>query len=179
MNFNLLAGAFLNYFYNNLLTHFPSHFIRKTFLRIFNKKIDPSAVILMHSRFLNFWEMEIGPRVVINQYCLLDCRKFKIKIAHDTDIGPYTKIWTLGHLPDSETHDLYGGDVIVDHHVWIASNVTVLPNLTINAGAILAASSVVHKSVDELDIVVGNPGKAIKKRNNPLIYKLNYNPIFE
>ncbi|WP_342646853.1 acyltransferase [Mucilaginibacter sp. CSA2-8R] len=179
MNIKLWGGAFLNYFYNNLLTHFPSHFLRKAFLRAFNKKINSSAVILMHSRFLNFWDIEIGERVVINQYCLMDCRRFKIKINHDTDIGPYTKIWTLGHKPNSETHDLYGGDVMIDHHVWIASNVTILPNVIINAGAIVAASAVVHKSIAPLNIVAGNPATFIKERDNPLTYKLSYTPILE
>lgn len=121
MNGNLYAGSFLNYFYNNLLTHLPIHFVRRGFLRLFNKRISKSCVILMHTRILNFWKIEIGERVVINQYCLLDCRQFAIAIGNDTDIGPYTRIWTLGHNPDSETHDLYGGDVIIGHHVWIAS----------------------------------------------------------
>jgi putative colanic acid biosynthesis acetyltransferase WcaF len=179
MNIKLWIGSFLNYFYNNLLTHFPSHFIRKSFLRIFNKKISSSAVILMHSRFLNFWDIEIGERVVVNQYCLLDCRRFKIKISHDTDIGPYTKIWTLGHNPHSDTHALYGGDVVIDHHVWIASNVTLLPNIQVGSGAVIAASAVVHKSVSSLDIVAGNPASVVKKRNNALSYKLAYTPIFE
>ncbi|HXD92208.1 MAG TPA: acetyltransferase [Bacteroidia bacterium] len=179
MNIKLWMGSFLNYFYNNLITHIPIHFVRKSFLRIFNKNIAADAVILMHSRFLNFWEIEIAERVVINQYCLMDCRKYKIKIGHDTDIGPYTKIWTLGHNPNSDTHELYGGHVNIDHHVWIASNVTILPKLTIAAGAVVAASSVVHKDVESLAIVAGNPAITLKKRINTLTYKLKYTPIFE
>ncbi len=176
---NLIGGSILNYFYNNLLTHFPSHFIRKAFLRLFNKEIHSTAVILMHSKILNFWRITIGERVVINQHCLLDCRKFTITIGNNTDIGPYTRIWTLGHIPDSETHDLYGADVNISHHVWIASGVTILPGVSIGKGAVVAASAVVHKSVEELDIVAGNPASFIKKRKNSLSYTLRYNPILE
>jgi putative colanic acid biosynthesis acetyltransferase WcaF len=179
MSANLYFGAFLNYFYNNLLTHFPSHFIRKSFLRIFNRRIHPSSVILMHSRLLNFWNIEIGPRVVINQYCLLDCRKYPITIGSDTDIGPYTRIWTLGHAPDSPMHDLYGGQVTIGHHVWIASGVTILPAVSLGPGAVIAAAAVVHKSVDSMHIVGGNPARFIRLRENPLTYTLNYNPLFE
>jgi len=179
MSINLFAGALLNYFYNNLLTHIPVHFIRISFLRLFNKNVHPSAVILMHTRILNFWDIQIGKRVIINQYCLLDCRRHRIIIDYDTDIGPYTKIWTLGHMPDSEKHELYGGDVIIGHHVWIASNVTILPGVKMGEGCVIAASSVVHKSVGEKDIVAGNPAKFIRKRNNALSYKLSYKPILE
>ena len=133
----------------------------------------------MHSRFLNFWEIEIGERAVINQYCLMDCRKYRIRIEHDADIGPYTKIWTLGHNPNSDLHELYGGDVNIHHHVWIASGVTILPNLSVFQGAVVAASSVVHKDVEALSIVAGNPVVKIKTRVNSLTYKLNYEPIFE
>jgi maltose O-acetyltransferase len=179
MSLNLYLGSFLNYFYNNLLTHFPSHFVRKLFLRIFNKKIDKDCVILMHTRLLNFWKLEIGKRVVINQYCVLDCRRFRISIASDTDIGPYTRIWTLGHSPDSASHELYGGEVIIGHHVWIASGVTILPNIVLAEGTVVGASSVVHKSTRSKDIVAGNPAKFIRTRNNSLTYQLKYTPIFE
>ncbi|WP_165958223.1 acyltransferase [Segetibacter sp. 3557_3] len=133
----------------------------------------------MHSKLLNFWKIEIGESVVINQNCVLDCRRYKIIIDNNTDIGPYTRIWTLGHKPDSETHELYGGDVNISHHVWIASGVTILPGVNIGKGAVIAASSVVHKNVQELDIVAGNPASFIRKRKNSLTYTLKFNPILE
>lgn len=179
MKINLFAGALLNYLYNNLLTHIPIHFIRKFFLRLFNNKIHKSSVILMHTRLLNFWNLQIEERSVINQYCVLDCRRYKIVIDYDTDIGPYTRIWTLGHKPDSATHELYGGDVVIGHHVWIASGVTILPGIIIHKGAVVAAASVVIKNVGELEIVAGNPAEVIKKRSNSLMYQLSYKPIFE
>lgn len=179
MKFNLIAGALLNYLYNSILAHVPFHFLRKGFLRLFNKKIHRTSVILMHTRLLNFWKIEIGERVVVNQYCLLDCRKHKISIQHDTDIGPYTRIWTLGHNPDSETHELYGGPVSIGHHVWIASGVTILPGVKIADGTVAASASVIHKDTAVNDIIAGNPGRVIKKRTNPLNYKLNYRPILE
>ncbi len=179
MSIRLIGGAVLNYLYNNIITHIPVHFFRLLFLRMINRKIHPSVVILMHCRILNFWNVRIEENVVINQYCLLDCRLHSIHINRDTDIGPYTRIWTLGHNPDSPVHALYGGDVIIGHHVWIASGVTILPNVSIDDGSVIAAGAVIHKSTNANDIIAGNPGKFIRKRKNDLNYKLSYSPILE
>jgi maltose O-acetyltransferase len=175
----LLLAGFLNYLWNGFITHIPWHGFRKFFLRLLNQKISRSCVILMHTRILDFWKVEIGDRVVINQYCLLDCRKFKIQIASDTDIGPYVKIWTLGHDPDSDNHEVMGGDVVIEDHVWVASNVTILSNLQVGRGAVIASSSTVTKSIPALEIWGGSPAKKIRLRKNSLTYQLNYTPYFE
>lgn len=172
-------GSFLNYLYNNIITHIPWHGFRMFFLRLFNRKIHSSVKILMHTRILNFWDVILGENVVINQFCLLDCRRYPVNIGPNSDIGPYTRIWTLGHNPDSDEHALYGGPVTIGHHVWVASGVTILPNLKLEDGCVVGAASVVHKSVDNKDIVAGNPAKFIRKRENKLDYQLKYEPLFE
>jgi len=179
MTIRLFFGSFFNYLYNDIVCHIPFHNFRMFFLRCFNKKINNKAIILKHAKILNFWNFEIAERSIINQYCLIDCRHYSIKIGSDSDIGAYTKIWTLGHKPDSETHELYGGNVTIENNVWIASSAIILPGVVIERGAVVAAGSVVHKNVQALEIVAGNPAKLIRMRNNPLTYKLNYNPIFE
>ncbi len=176
---NRLFGAFLNFLYNDFITHIPSHWLRKTFLRLFNNKIHTSSTILMHARLINFWNLEIAENCIINQYVLLDCRQFKIKMSRCVDIGPYTRIWTLGHNPDGENHELAGGDVTLASHVWIASGVTILPNVHIAKGTVVASGSVLTKSTNEMDIVAGNPAKFIRKRLNPLTYIPRYSPLFD
>lgn len=179
MNVKLIGGAVLNYLYNEIITHIPVHALRISFLRLFNKNIHPSTKMLLHSRLLHFWELTTHENVVINQHCLLDCRRYKIIIGHNTDIGPYTRIWTLGHDPDAPDHAVSGGDVVIGHHVWIASGVTLLPNVKIGDGAVVASSSVVAKNVAEKAIVAGNPAKFLRNRSNSLVYRLNYQPILE
>lgn len=179
MRFKIFVAGFANFLWNDVVTHFPVRFIRKGFLRLFNRGISPSAVILMHTRILNFWNVEIGPRSVINQYVLLDCRRYKVRIHHDVDIGPYSRVWTLGHSPNSPSHETLGGEVVIEHHVWIASGATILPAVTIGAGAVIAASSLVSKSIPPLEVWAGNPARFISKRVNELRYSLNYDPYFE
>jgi maltose O-acetyltransferase len=179
MTLKVIGGNFINHFYNDFMSHIPFHCVRLSFLRLINKKIHPTTKILMHVRLLHFWQLQTESNVVINQYCLLDCRRYPIHIGANTDIGPYTKIWTLGHDPDSEIHAVSGGSVTIGHHVWIASGVTILPNITIGDGAVVASGSVVHRDVDFKSIVAGNPAKEKRKRNNSLSYDLRFDPWFE
>lgn len=175
----IFIASLITFFYNEIITHIPSHFLRKLYLRVINKKISSSSVILMHVKILGIWNLEVGDRSVINQNCLLDCRKYKIKISNDVDIGAFSKIWTLGHDPNSEQHDLYGGESIIEDHVWIASGVTLLPNLSIGRGAVIGANSLVTSDVKTMQIVAGSPAKFVRERKNSLNYKLNYKPMFE
>lgn len=175
----IFFAGFANFLWNDIVTHIPVRFIRKTFLRMFNRRISRSAVVLMHARILNFWNIDIGDRSVINQYAVLDCRRYKIRIHHDADIGPYTRVWTLGHAPDSPTHETTGGEVVISHHVWIASGVTILPAVTIGEGAVIGSASLVSKNIPPLEVWAGNPARFIRKRVNDLAYTLNYNPYFE
>jgi putative colanic acid biosynthesis acetyltransferase WcaF len=176
---NLFLGALLNFIYNDIISHLPAHWLRIGFLRLFNKNIHASVVILMHVRLLNFWKIKLGERVVINQHCLLDCRRHVISIGHDTDIGQYTHIWTLEHDPHDPLHALKGGDVVIEDHVWVASSVTILPKVKIGRGAVLASSCLITKDVHSLNIMGGIPAKVIGIRKNELSYSLNYTPILD
>ncbi|OZV69236.1 acyltransferase [Winogradskyella aurantia] len=173
------GGAILNFLFNEVITHIPIHGLRRGFLRLFNKNISGSAVILMHTKIPCFWNIAIGDHSIINQYCYLDGRRYKVIIHNNVDIGPYTKVWTLGHNPHDQTHALYGGDVVIEDHVWIASGATILPNVCLKTGAVVAAAAVVHKSVESKHIVAGNPAEFLKMRTNNLSYTINYKPFLE
>jgi acetyltransferase-like isoleucine patch superfamily enzyme len=54
--------------------------------------------------------------------------------------------------------------VVIADDVWIGTNATILPGVTIGRGAIVAAGSVVTASVSEYDIVAGVPARFLRKR---------------
>ena len=47
-------------------------------------------------------------------------------------------------------------------NVWIGDKATVLPNVTIGDGAIIAANAVVAKDVPPYSVVAGCPAKVVK-----------------
>ena len=59
------------------------------------------------------------------------------------------------------------GPVNIGHDVWIGQDVSLMPGITIGTGSIIAANSVVTKSVMPYEIVGGNPAKLIKMRFPP------------
>lgn len=58
-------------------------------------------------------------------------------------------------------------DVIVEDDVWLGSNVTLLPGVTIGRGAFVGAGAVIRKSVPPYSVVVGNPQSIIGFNMSP------------
>lgn len=63
-------------------------------------------------------------------------------------------------------------NVIIGDNVWIGSRVIILPGVNIGNGAIIQAGSVVHRNVDELAIVGGNPARQFSSRDPEHYYSL-------
>lgn len=157
----------------------PCWLLRKTLLKITTGKLGEKTFILRGLQIINPSNVFIGNHVVINKQCMLDGRKSKIIIGDNVDIAQETNIWTLEHDVNSSIHEVRGGDVIIEHHVWIASRVTILPGVHIGQGAVVASGAVVTKDIPPLEIWGGVPAKKIGKRINSLQYINNYNPWFQ
>lgn len=59
----------------------------------------------------------------------------------------------------------------IGNDVWVGDNSVILRGVKVGNGAIIGASTVVVKDVDPYSIVVGNPGKEIKKRFSDSVIK--------
>lgn len=55
------------------------------------------------------------------------------------------------------------GPIIIKDDVWIGDKVSILSNVTIGKGSVIAANSVVTKDVPPYTVVGGNPAKLIKQ----------------
>lgn len=104
----------------------------------------------------------LGERVFINSGC-----KFQdqggVVIGDDCLIGHNTVIATLNHdLAPSRRADMHPAPVVIGRNVWIGSNATILPGVTIGDNAVVAAASVVTKDVPAASIVVGSPARVVR-----------------
>ncbi len=64
----------------------------------------------------------------------------------------------------AENEDLSKGPIIVNDDVWIGAGATILSNVSIGQGAVVAAGAVVTKSVEPYAVVGGSPAKILKYR---------------
>ena len=106
--------------------------------------------------------IHIGSRVFINSGC-----KFQdqggIYIGDGALIGHNATLATLNHgmLPE-ERGDLIPRPIRIGKNVWIGSDCTILPGVTIGDNAVIGAGSVVTKDVPENMVAVGSPAKVIR-----------------
>lgn len=173
----LVAAAWIAWLYNDLISHIPSRHLRRLVLRFWLQALGHGSGVQLHCRFLHGPGVRLGERCVINQGCLLDGRRFAIRVGNDVSIGPEAAILTLGHDPRSVDFSDRGGPVSIGNHVWIGYRAIVLPGVTIGEGAVVGACSVVSRDVPPFAIVAGNPARLIGKRPESLHYQLAYRPL--
>lgn len=104
----------------------------------------------------------IGKQVFINMGC-----KFQdqggIYIGDHVLIGHNVVLATLNHAmaPDRRA-DMIPAPIHIGNRVWIGSNATILPGVTIGDGAIVAAGAVVTKDVPACTVVAGVPARKLR-----------------
>lgn len=97
----------------------------------------------------------------INNNATIDCFT-SITIGHDVAISSGVTI------RDSDNHAINGNTgisapVIIEDHVWIGLNATILKGVRIGSGAVVAAGAVVTSDVPGNTLVGGVPARVIKR----------------
>lgn len=136
--------------------------IRALFAELTGKEIDETFAL-----FPPFYtdcgkNITVGKRVFINAGCHFQDQG-GITIEDDSLIGHNVVLATLNHgfSPDDRS-SMYPAPIVIGKKVWIGSNATILPGVTIGDHAIIAAGAVVTKDVAENTVVGGIPAKFIK-----------------
>jgi len=142
--------------------------VRELFSELTASKIDDSCFIIppFYTEFGK--NIKMGKEVFINTCCHFQDNG-GIEIGDGTMFGNNVTIATLNHDINPETrYNATPKPVKIGKKVWLGSNCTVLPGVTIGDNSIIGAGSVVVKSIPANAIAVGNPAKVIKyiEKNN-------------
>ena len=121
--------------------------------------------------------------VTIGRNCLISTRHFSsepylITIGNNVQITNNVSIYTHGGANVARlTHpdfDIFG-KVIIEDWAYIGSGSHIMPGVTIGMGALVAAGSVVTKSVPPRTVVGGNPARIICTVDEYITRNMQYN----
>lgn len=142
--------------------HTPEE-LREIMGRLIGKKVD-DTFRLFPPFYTDFGKnITIGKDVFINSGCHFQDQG-GITIGDGSLIGHNVVLATINHdlNPENERKNHYK-PIQIGAHVWIGSNATILPGVSIGDWAVVAAGAVVTRNVPALSVVGGIPAKVLKR----------------
>ena len=106
-------------------------------------------------------QLEIGDNVSLGEYSHITCAR-KVVIGNGVLTGRFVLITEEIIRPPLARPIHSNGAVIIHDNVWIGDKATILPNVIVGEGAIVAANAVVTKDVPAYTVVAGCPAKVVK-----------------
>lgn len=118
----------------------------------------------LHIRVSDNAHMIIGKHVFFNHNCSLTAKE-AIMIGDNTAIANNVVIVDHDHQFDSTgvTDGYTTAPVCIKENVWIGANSVILKGVTIGEGAVIAAGSIVNRSVPAHELWGGGPAKCIRR----------------
>ena len=149
----------------NTAYHTPDE-VRGLLSELFGYQV-PSSFRVFPPFYTDFGKnITVGEGVFINACCHFQDHGGVI-IGDGCQIGHNVVFATLNHgLPPEERQTTYPAPIVLGRNVWVGSNATILPGVTIGDNAVVGAGAVVTKDVPPYTIVGGVPAKEIRKRFN-------------
>lgn len=163
-------GRFVS-FLQGLLSIFSRPFMVYGFYSKKDKKFYKHTRVSSSVIILNKENLKIGDNVWVWHYSVLDASN-GLTIGEGCQIGAWVGIFThSSHVAIR----LYGGDsyirtplperkgyvrssVTIGEYTFIGAKATIMPGVEIGKGSLIAAGTLVTKSVPAFSVVVGNPG---------------------
>ncbi len=108
--------------------------------------------------------IHIGENFVSN-YNLTILDEAAVTIGDNVFIGPNCSLCTVVHALHAEQRNagiMCARPITIGHNVWLATNVTVLPGVSIGDGAVIGAGSVVTRDIPPNVVALGNPCKVVR-----------------
>ncbi|MFC3299385.1 sugar O-acetyltransferase [Arthrobacter agilis] len=136
--------------------------VRQLLSQLIGKPVDDSVTVFppFHSEFGK--NITLGRRIFINAGCKLQDQG-GVFIGDDCLIGHNVVMATLNHdLDPSRRADMHPAPIVIGRNVWVGSNATILPSITIGDNAVVAAAAVVTKDIPENAVVVGSPARVVR-----------------
>ncbi|KAJ9521949.1 hypothetical protein QJQ45_024829 [Haematococcus lacustris] len=132
--------------------------------------IDPVGGVGCCGGYLEPWasaEVVLEFDVFINYNAvILDCNK--VTIGSRVLFGPTVQLLDATHpahpvIRNGTQGPEFGCTITICDDVWLGAGATIMPNVTVGAGALVGAGAVVTRDVEPLSVVAGNPARLLRR----------------
>lgn len=106
----------------------------------------------------------VGDNVYVNQGVNIAVSE-RVEIGSHTLVGDFVCIYDTNFHEVDENEPVKRAPVIIGRNVWLGRGVIILPGVTIGDHSVIAAGSVVSRSVPEKTLAGGNPASVIRSVN--------------
>lgn len=121
------------------------------------------VIIIGGARVVDPRDLVIGAGSILNDAVYID--RGPVTLGRNVYIGPRAVIITAKHAlgsPELRAGDGAPAPVTVGDGTWIGANATILPDITIGPGCVIAAGAVVTKDCEADGLYAGVPARRIK-----------------
>lgn len=152
---------------NSLASNCPFLSIRLLIYRLVGMKID-KGVRINSKVFFSTPNIQVDEKSFINRYCQVHDGLMggKLHIGKHCFVSFNVVFCLVSHeigTSQQRAGKRYAGDISVGDGTWIGCNVTVMPNVRIGDGCVIAAGSLVNKNCEDNCMYAGVPAKLIKR----------------
>ena len=132
-------------------------------LKLFGAQIG-SKTLIFGSVWIDMpWNLAIGDNCAIGKRSWI-YNFSKVSIGSNTVISQNTIVCTASHDYEHPNMPFFSKPINIEDQVWVSSDCFILPGITIKAGCVIGARSVVTKDLSSWGVYAGNPAIFIKKR---------------
>jgi maltose O-acetyltransferase len=153
-----------------LLPDFAFTRARSRLLALVGWKLGPGASVFGVPRWYGSGpirsRLTVGEDVLINVGCTIELND-TVTIGDSAALGHEVMILTTSHRLGTRAYragDTFNAPVTIEEGAWVGARSVLLPGVTVGAGAVVMAGSVVNKDVAPNTLVAGVPADVVVKR---------------
>lgn len=141
----------------------PSSALRVSLLRVFGAAVGRGVVIKPGVHIKYPWHLVAGDHCWLGEECWID-NLTTVRLGANVCVSQGAYLCTGNHDWKDPAFGLRVAPISLGDGAWAGARSVLMPGVTLGAGAIAAAGSVVSKDIPAWEIHAGNPAKFAKQR---------------
>lgn len=143
----------------------PLHAWRAFLLRLFGAKIGENCHIYPRAQIWAPWNLNCEDVVTIADEAVV-YNPNSVHLESHAIVSQQAYLCGASHDIDDPTFKLVSGPICLKRFAWVCARATVLPNVTLHEGSVLALSAVATHDLEPWTVYAGVPARKLRLRNH-------------